>query len=110
MKFPVHVILSQFDFFVCKSQVQIILCNLLLFFPVNFTPNFFQLISFISIFSGLLGGWYDACFSWTPTTERIQVFQFALPYTKPRISLFFTRKGNPNGFSPSDLTGKKIGE
>ncbi|XP_038069048.1 uncharacterized protein LOC119738282 [Patiria miniata] len=57
---------------------------------------------------GLVSRWYDACTGWFATYERIASVSFSKPFRQPLSAVFFVKRGNPQAFSSTDLTGKKI--
>ncbi|KAK2143625.1 hypothetical protein LSH36_825g03040 [Paralvinella palmiformis] len=42
----------------------------------------------------LFGQWYDGCVGWSPTRDRLNVFNFSPSYTKPSTSKLFVKTGN----------------
>ncbi|XP_070560445.1 uncharacterized protein [Ptychodera flava] len=59
---------------------------------------------------GLLGKSFDACVLVAHTKELEQVMSFSDSYGQyAGEAHFFVKKGNPHGFDPHDVTGKKVG-
>ncbi|XP_077998001.1 L-arginine-binding protein-like [Glandiceps talaboti] len=59
---------------------------------------------------GLLSNAYDACLSWTSTSEREHSLRFSRPYSVAATTgHFYVKNGNPKGFDPIDIHGKQIG-
>jgi ABC-type amino acid transport substrate-binding protein len=55
---------------------------------------------------GLLDGWYDGCFGFESTPERVNSFDFTDDYSEKEHSSLYYRTGEP---ALTDLAGKKIG-
>merc|ERR1711976_600455 len=57
---------------------------------------------------GLLDQWYDACMGLYPTPQRMNAFNFSVPFTENiRAALHYRLDSNPD--DPDNVTGKKIG-
>ena len=46
---------------------------------------------------------------WCQTIERQHVFKFGMEYMPGNLANFYTKPGNPGGFDPTNIVGKKIG-
>ncbi len=61
-------------------------------------------------FAGLYNEWYDGCYGWLATPERLQTFAVGEPYLKIAKNYFFLKKGSDaSSFDSTDISGKKIG-
>ncbi|XP_072043916.1 uncharacterized protein [Amphiura filiformis] len=58
---------------------------------------------------GLMGQYYDGCVGWLQSYERPRTFKFTTAYSHPLKTVFIVKKGNPGGFTWTDITGKTIG-
>ena len=57
----------------------------------------------------LLAGWYDACVGLLPSPERLNSFNFTLPFTPNTRAALHYRYARIEG-SAKNLTGRKLGE
>jgi len=55
---------------------------------------------------GLMSGWYDACTGWVGSVNRMQVFDFSLPFLQPSKSYFYINKGDT--FNVYDIQNVKL--
>ncbi|XP_072047915.1 uncharacterized protein [Amphiura filiformis] len=58
---------------------------------------------------GLFAQYYDGCVGWVQSFDRPRTFKFTTAYSYPIKTVFMVKKGNPGGFTWTDLTGKTIG-
>ncbi|KAI0226235.1 hypothetical protein LSAT2_023120 [Lamellibrachia satsuma] len=58
--------------------------------------------------TALLAGWYDACVGLLPSPERLNSFNFTLPFTPNTRAALHYRRARIEG-SAKNLTGRKLG-
>ncbi len=57
---------------------------------------------------GLMDHYYDGCIGFLPTPDRLNSFNFTLPYTPSLHAALFWKEGSEGDHH--DVTGKKVGE